>query len=33
MRCGLPFVGAGKVGVWARADSLTPFDDFRYGGE
>jgi hypothetical protein len=25
------FEGAGKVGVWTKADSLTLFDDFSYG--
>ena len=24
---------AGKVGVWTKADSLTRFDDFSYGGK
>ncbi|HET9653276.1 MAG TPA: hypothetical protein VFP36_13835 [Usitatibacter sp.] len=24
--------GAGAVGVWTKADSVTLFDDFRYGG-
>ena len=23
--------GAGAVGVWTKADSVTAFDDFRYG--
>ena len=23
--------GAGAVGVWTKADSVTSFDDFRYG--
>jgi hypothetical protein len=23
--------GSGKVGVWTKADSVTAFDDFRYG--
>jgi hypothetical protein len=23
--------GAGSVGVWTKADSVTAFDDFRYG--
>ena len=23
--------GAGKVGVWTKADSVTAFDDFTYG--
>lgn len=25
------FAGAGKVGVWTKADSVTLFDDFAYG--
>jgi hypothetical protein len=25
------FTGAGKVGLWTKADSVTLFDDFRYG--
>jgi hypothetical protein len=25
------FGGAGKVGVWTKADSVTAFDDFTYG--
>jgi hypothetical protein len=25
--------GAGAVGVWTKADSVTAFDDFSYGGE
>jgi len=25
--------GAGAVGVWTKADSVTSFDDFSYGGE
>jgi hypothetical protein len=25
--------GAGKVGVWTKADSVTLFDDFNYGGK
>ena len=25
-------VGAGAVGVWTKADSVTVFDDFSYGG-
>jgi len=25
------FKDAGKVGVWTKADSVTDFDDFRYG--
>ena len=24
--------GAGAVGVWTKADSVTAFDDFRFGG-
>jgi hypothetical protein len=24
-------VGAAAVGVWTKADSVTVFDDFRYG--
>jgi hypothetical protein len=24
--------GAGSVGVWTKADSVTVFDDFSYGG-
>lgn len=24
-------VGAGAVGVWTKADSLTAFDNFAYG--
>src|SRR5436190_10429892 len=27
------FKDAGKVGVWTKADSVTLFDDFRYGGK
>jgi hypothetical protein len=27
------FREAGKVGVWTKADSVTLFDDFTYGGE
>jgi hypothetical protein len=23
--------GAGAVGVWTKADSVTAFDDFHYG--
>ena len=23
--------GAGAVGVWTKADSVTAFDDFRFG--
>ena len=26
------FPEAGKVGVWTKADSVTLFDDFKYGG-
>ncbi len=25
--------GAGAVGVWTKADSVTSFDDFNYGGK
>ena len=25
--------GAGSVGVWTKADSVTAFDDFRYGAK
>jgi hypothetical protein len=25
--------GAGAVGVWTKADSITAFDDFSYGGK
>lgn len=25
--------GAGAVGVWTKADSVTSFDDFRYGAK
>ena len=25
--------GAGAVGVWTKADSVTEFDDFWYGGQ
>ena len=25
--------GAGAVGVWTKADSVTEFDDFSYGGQ
>ena len=25
------FAASGKVGVWTKADSVTLFDDFRYG--
>ena len=27
------FVKAGSVGVWTKADSVTAFDDFKFGGE
>src|SRR5499427_7832632 len=27
------FKDAGKVGVWTKADSVTLFDDFNYGGQ
>jgi hypothetical protein len=27
------FKDAGKVGVWTKADSITLFDDFSYGGK
>ena len=27
------FKDAGKVGVWTKADSVTLFDDFQFGGE
>jgi len=27
------FPGAGRVGVWTKADSVTSFDDFKYGGQ
>jgi hypothetical protein len=27
------FKDSGKVGLWTKADSLTLFDDFSYGGE
>ncbi len=27
------FSDAGKVGVWTKADSVTLFDDFSYGGQ
>jgi 3-keto-disaccharide hydrolase len=27
------FPDAGKVGVWTKADSITLFDDFSYGGK
>lgn len=25
--------GAGAVGVWTKADSVTSFDDFSFGGK
>jgi hypothetical protein len=25
--------GPGAVGVWTKADSVTAFDDFSYGGQ
>jgi hypothetical protein len=25
-------VGPGAVGVWTKADSITAFDDFSFGG-
>jgi len=25
--------GGGAVGLWTEADSVTAFDDFRYGSE
>lgn len=25
------FTDAGKVGLWTKADSVTRFDDFRFG--
>ena len=25
--------GEGAVGVWTKADSVTAFDDFSYGGQ
>jgi hypothetical protein len=25
--------GAGAVGVWSKADSITAFDDFSFGGK
>ena len=28
---GCLFAGAGAVGVWTKADSVTLFDDFAYG--
>jgi hypothetical protein len=27
------FAGAGKVGLWTKADSVTVFDDFSFGGK
>jgi hypothetical protein len=27
------FKDAGKVGVWTKADSVTLFDDFTFGGK
>ena len=27
------FTEAGMVGVWTKADSVTLFDNFRYGGK
>ena len=27
------FSDAGKVGVWMKADSVTLFDDFSFGGQ
>jgi hypothetical protein len=27
------FSGAGKVGIWTKADSVTLFDDFDYGAK
>ena len=27
------FKGAGKVGLWTKADSVTAFDDFNYGAK
>ena len=27
------FADAGKVGVWTKADSVTLFDDFSFGGK
>ena len=27
------FKDVGKVGVWTKADSVTLFDDFTYGGK
>ena len=29
----MKFTGAGKVGVWTKADSVTLFDDFNAGGQ
>ena len=27
------FTQPGKVGLWTKADSVTAFDDFRYGAQ
>ena len=27
------FADAGKIGVWTKADSVTLFDDFSFGGK
>jgi 3-keto-disaccharide hydrolase len=27
------FTGAGRVGLWTKADSVTMFDDFNFGGK
>ena len=27
------FAGAGAVGVWTKADSVTAFDDFSFGAK
>ena len=27
------FGGAGQVGLWTKADSVTLFDDFTFGGK
>jgi 3-keto-disaccharide hydrolase len=27
------FTDAGKIGVWTKADSVTLFDDFKYGAQ
>jgi hypothetical protein len=27
------FLDAGRVGLWTKADSVTLFDDFRWGGD